>query len=85
MDRKEIVFLNEEIRTDFAKKNVYFSQFTEGVVKIQTNRSDLKAEDHICQAMAELKRLNPNLRLSGFSVISSSLGIDGAILNFEKK
>ena len=37
MDRKEIVFLNDEIRTDFAKKNVYFSQFTEGVVKIQKN------------------------------------------------
>ncbi len=85
MDRKEIVFLNDEIRADFAKKNVYFSQFTEGVVKIQASRSDLNAEDHICQAMAELKRLNPNLRLSGFSVIPSAVGIYKVILNFEKK
>lgn len=85
MLKNNFVQISDRLTETFMEKRVYFNNYDNGVILISTSRGDYQAEDHLCEAISALIAENLNLRVAGNSVISSSLGIDGALIIFEKK
>jgi hypothetical protein len=85
MLKNNFVKISDRLIETFMEKSVYFHNYDNGVILISTSRRDCKAEDHLCEAISALIGENLNLRVADNSVISSSLGIDGALIIFEKK
>ena len=79
------VQISKELKEKNLENKLYFKDYKNGVVMIETSRNDFSSDKHLCQAISDIIEENSVLELVTCSVLNSSLGLDGAILVFKDK